>query len=265
MSITWSYTKFSTYEKCQEMYYRQYVLKEKFPENQRKFYEGYVLQSLFEEYVNSGMYKTLDKKWLYDHLDEHKARYLANINNHKTKFFEFKDQKDEDSSVTKLNKAIENTYGHFVLEKYNEWEIRSEVEPEDGGIQINDFVKVDGSIDFLISIGSDYKVLDLKLTKSKRYIQKDQLVFYALLVSKMVNKFPVDTYFFNAASNTKLNCAIIPEDVEALVSKLTFYTKEIEAENSRRLNLNSCWGCSFKEPCHAEHFGKDAKNGRFAF
>jgi len=262
--ITWSFRKFSIFEKCPEMYHRTYDLKEKPVENQRKYLDGYVLHTLVEEYINKNIYQTQDKSWLHANMMRHVTRYITNLHNHPTKFIKFKDdKKDEEKAINKITKCIDNTHALFQYENFHTKKLVGEFEPPDGGVKINNLVSIDGSIDILVESDDGYTVVDLKTSESKRFLQKDQLVFYYIIVRELKGYAPKELYFFSAHKNAKIKCTVTEDDASELIRKMTAYTKQIETSNYRQMNMQSCWGCPHIDLCHAEHFG-DFSNGRYS-
>lgn len=259
--ITWSYSKFSTYESCTEKYYRKYVLKERPVENQRKYLEGSVLQTLFEEYVNTSVYTKEDKDWLLTNLDRHIDHFFDERKGN----VHLKKDEDRAKIKVKIEKYISNTYDFFRYKGYKDLLLASEVDFSPG-IRLNDSISIRGSIDFLIRAkdGKSYDVMDLKTTASKKYINKDQILFYALMVYLHFGTPPKEAYFYNAAKNEIINVPIASHDVQDLVDRLKRYTKEIESTKYRELTKTECWGCAHKELCSEEHEG-DFKNGRASF
>jgi len=262
--MKWSYSKLSTFERCPEMFYRKYIIFEKTVENQRKYLEGSILQSLFEGYVNTANYRSNNKDWLLQHLDWYYENYLEKQIFKKQPIL-FKDGETKEKIVSKLTKYIKNTENFFRHRGFDVLNLESEVS-FNPAISMNKDVELQGSIDFLIRHpDKSFDIMDLKTTSSKKYIQKDQLLFYTLQMYLKEDKLPNEAYFFNAAKNEIISVPIKMADLQDLVNRLKKYTKIVKTDFRRMYNLGECWGCAFAENCVEERLEGVIKDGRGSF
>lgn len=151
---------------------------------------GIVIQGVLEDFYNEGLWKILKGK----ELERDLARRTVNA-------FEDRLEKSyinwsESPSKKELKRVcLEGVLNFLKTLKHNRLlgsYARSEVEVM---AFIDDTTPIGGRIDFLIKKGEDILILDGKNSKQKKYVDPDQLVFYALLFLLAYKKIPTKVGF----------------------------------------------------------------------
>lgn len=176
IAYTWSFSKYKLWKTCQERYVREYVMGRRPPFPQKPFFQGKVAHKLIElgrEAYAKGETDNLER-WCLDNLDRE---------------FDAGAQKILDWGPMEIDLAREEAkvlaakYASLVTENglldsgvHCEYNIGSWKKP----LLLDNGLRLTGFIDWFKSASDDSRVLDGKTYKSTWWLDKDQLVLYAI-------------------------------------------------------------------------------------
>jgi CRISPR/Cas system-associated exonuclease Cas4 (RecB family) len=248
-AYTWSFSKYKVYKECNERYAREYLMRLRVPPvSEKPFLQGNIAHGLIEAGRDAILMGETDdfRGWCLSRVDEHFDRHAAKI---------------QDWGLGEVDRArreahqLVESYIALVLENdlltgnvLCEHTIGTHKDPR----RLDNGVGLVGYIDWAKLAGEQTVVLDAKTSRNMAYIDKDQLVFYALALE---HEFGVGVHrvaWMMIRHNKTYWYDVTPEEKASLKARLLTASQEVA-----QLNLTSdprhplCTPCVHNSDCTA--------------
>lgn len=245
MNIT--YTFLSAYRKCRRMAWLQYVDKVIKPEdiNQRNFIVGTVADWLFSKWATTEYFAP---GWM-SRKAPHMFEWFASKRNIK-----YLNEDDKEGLKKKLEIAVTRledcTFSLGLDEKKLQLQ-RKVIFSEEG---TDFFAKLD------IWIPEDLHLIDLKITKDKKWLNDAQLLMYTWMLKKVNQDVSFASFLSPMMSNPVVDCDISLSRVESFEEEMWKDIELIKSDEHWEANAKDCWGCPVEKFCADADVEKEMKN-----
>lgn len=173
---TWSFSKYKTWKTCQERYVREYVMRQRPLVPQKPFFQGSVAHALIEvgrKAYNEGKTDNLES-WCVKNLDQEFDARAQKISDWGPMEVDIARQEAQ-VLATKYAKLV-SANGLLAPGVECEYTIGTHSKP----LKLANGLRLTGFIDWLKVVRPDGWVYDAKTSNNTRWLDKDQLIFYAI-------------------------------------------------------------------------------------
>jgi CRISPR/Cas system-associated exonuclease Cas4 (RecB family) len=216
--------------------------------NTRPFLEGAGLHNTLE--ISYGIKKPLDKQitisvferaWLKAVMDQKRQGQVI-----------FNKGESFDTLKKKTYGMVLNTIDYISFlgidktEFYNEYEVGSYDKP----FKLAEGLEVHGKADHVQVLEDHVRVFDYKTSKGKEYLKPAQLILYALVVEKKLNKPVKETAFLMLQHNQKLNVWPTSENKKRVLDEFLEVAHKIDdGVFEPKPSVELCGKCVFRTQC----------------
>jgi len=275
-----SYSMYKCYKSCKEWFRQKYILKKQVTSDNED-YNGYhsavgkAIQAVFENVINKGInYKDLDilfqkidkdiiniSNILYSDIDKINSmdRVVSIDGNTIIKEFEPTHIKSLSGGTLKsaridFIREVISVYKNplkTLLSTYDVKHISSEVKLSYLNKELN--LNMNGILDFLIydKASDSYIIFDGKRTYNPDYIDKEQLIFYKILVEKNYKKKVKKLGFIDFTTGETHLIKVTEKDVKEYLKDLSKFANDysnIEKEQKCKIGYHCNW-CPINNDC----------------
>jgi CRISPR/Cas system-associated exonuclease Cas4 (RecB family) len=245
---TWSFSKFSRFQECQEQYRLQYIEKIKIPPlSQRPFFQGNVAHKVVEQTRERLVKGEIDSlRGAEDALEGVFRNYAAAIN--------WRDDADIDAAWREACQILQNYLG--MLEEMRLDAVDTECEYWFGTYQkpleMPNGLRLIGAIDWLKldREGKRAWVYDAKTSQRATYLDKRQLVLYAVAAEQVFGTEVSEGAFLMLRHQKPLVHEITKQDKAALLDELVAASRLVEAGATGAMpDMRVCGPCQYSGKC----------------
>lgn len=241
--MRYTYTFLNSYKKCHKQAYLQHIKKVIDPSkvNHRNFMVGLVVDWLFGKWISERRY---EEDWM-----ELKACTMFNWFAER-RHIVYADEHDKERMIKRTIKVCRQL--QFIA--FDEGFPNEEIETQKkvlykGNEEFPDF-EFYGKIDLWYPVMCE--VWDLKVTIQKKYLDENQILFYAWLLQKTHQTVKAGAFLV-----PELSSSIRPVDIDAsrmIDFELELYEllREIQKEEEWLPTAKDCWGCGVRQFCGEE-------------
>lgn len=247
---TWSYSKYKTYKECNEQYSFAYLMRVPWePPTHKPFFQGRVSHNLledgFEALTKGSLSPSELEAWVVEKLP--------------AEFYKQAEKIDDWQGDAELAKALveaeelARNYAKLIVDN-GLYGPGVECEHLVGTFQkpliLDNGLRLTGYVDWLKVDGDTAVVLDAKTSRNMRYIDQDQLLFYAISVEKKFGVKVNRVAWMMIRTGTTLWYDITDADKERLVNNLLGASKTVVNMDIRSFPSQFlCGDCHYAESC----------------
>ncbi len=247
IAYTWSFSRYKMWKECNERYIFEYVMGRKIAQPQRPFFQGSVAHKLIEE----ARTLSIDAKTKPEDFADVCVGHLPSVFGKYSPKIDWKP--GEIDLAFQEAEAIARNYAHLIVENslltgdvQCEYTIGTDEEP----CVLPNGLHLKGFIDWLKFLPDEGIILDAKSSKSMTWLDKDQLIFYAI-AAEHVFKVPVRRVAWLMLRHGKTIWYDITEaDKERLTAELLEASRQVLATNFNVNPGSQCGGCPYTHMCN---------------
>lgn len=246
---TWSFSKYAKFKECHERYRLQYMEKLKVPPlSQRPFFQGSVAHKVIEQ-TREKLVKGECSDWSQALLD------LGHVFNQYAQAVAWEDERDLQQAWLEANRIAENYIAMLEDFKLAEGETYCEhwFGTHQNPLVMESGLRLVGAIDWLKidRATNTATILDAKTSQGTSYLDRDQLVLYALAVRKAFGVEVNKVGYLMLRWKRPLLYDVTVDEMLRLEEQMCEASRQVEAGALTAMpNLKLCGPCQYSLHCY---------------
>ena len=233
-----SYTLLKDYRQCHRMVYLKHIIKV-IPldrVNHRNYIVGIAADWLFSKWITEEAY---EPEWMYKKAD---AIFLWFA---KKKFIKYRSDNDREQLMMKLQASVQQLEACAITMGLPERKLEAQKRVSLTEEGLNFYSKLD------LWFPEEHKIIDLKITKDKKYLDPTQLCFYAWMLRKKSEQVDSAEFLSPLMPEYLIECDVSLTAVEEFEEGLWEDVNKMK-EGQWDQSSKDCYGCQVMKFCEIE-------------